>query len=146
MYFVYNLLHRLNKKSSFVSANFHKIYPILSQIDQYVTHSNLFFTDTEWKWLELLIDFDSIRKCLYTERIIVVSALFEGVTQCPQSSMAAKWHKSIESLVKLLDDLNSDGMRDILLSEVIEKLISYCINGEDDDTTLVPLLITFSQI
>lgn len=46
----------------------------------------------------------------------------------------------------MLSGFPSDGMRDVVLSEFIEKLIAFTVDGDDNDATVVPLLIAVSNI
>merc|ERR1712176_234771 len=127
MYFMHRLLDRLDKRLLFVSTNYLRIYPILQQLYGILSQTNVLHFDKEWSWLKLFIDFNSIQRCLEVDKISA-TALVHNSYFCSDSSSSElnrKWNEAIDSLIISLKALNSDGIRDVLLAEIIEKLLSY---------------------
>ena len=146
MYFIYKLLDIFDKDLSFVSKNYFSTYPILYEMRQYLLNSNLFYVDQKWKWMELFVDIRNIQKCLNVnaEKISIPTILHQTYS-CIDTEIeqVSKWKSSINSLYRMFGEVNSDGAKDIILAELIEKLIAFSING--DDVPLLPLLVAFGE-
>ena len=96
----------------------------------------------------LFVDIESIERCLKSDsdRILISELLTASFVCSVTSRVTVEWEETIDIIERVLMDLKGDGMRDVLLSDFIEKLMAFFVHGDDSDASSLPLLIAFNGI